>query len=140
MRPVCRPDATAAADARIPPTAVPPTATSGGQAGGPPRAHKDGYPNLHGYADGNHDRHGHAYPSSNVHADDHADTDRNLHADGHAHVNAAAAAESHARSGDCRTAAADPTESASPVMLFGGMGALGCAGLLGIALIVSKRR
>jgi len=25
-------------------------------------------------------------------------------------------------------------------MLFGGVGALGCAGLLGIALIVSKRR
>jgi hypothetical protein len=37
-------------------------------------------------------------------------------------------------------AAADPPESASPVMLLGGIGALGCAGLLGIALIVSKRR
>ena len=38
------------------------------------------------------------------------------------------------------TTAADPTGPASPVMLFGGIGALGCAGLLGIALIVSKRR
>jgi hypothetical protein len=37
-------------------------------------------------------------------------------------------------------AAADPPESASPVMLFGGIGALSCAGLLGIALIISKRR
>ena len=110
------------------------------QAGGPPRAYEDGYPDLHGCADGNHDRHDHAYPNSNVHADDHANTDRNLHAVGHAYLNAAAAAEGHARSGDCRTAAADPVGSASPVMLFGGLGALGCAGLLGIALIVSKRR
>ena len=37
-------------------------------------------------------------------------------------------------------AADDPAESASPVMLLGGIGALSCAGLLGIALIVSKRR
>jgi len=36
--------------------------------------------------------------------------------------------------------AAQPAKSASPGMLFGGVGALGCAGLLGIALIVSKRR
>jgi hypothetical protein len=36
--------------------------------------------------------------------------------------------------------AARPVKSASPGMLFGGVGALGCAGLLGIALIVSKRR
>jgi hypothetical protein len=37
-------------------------------------------------------------------------------------------------------AVADSTGPASPVMLCGGLGALGCAGLLGIALIVSKRR
>ena len=38
------------------------------------------------------------------------------------------------------TAAADPKGPASPVILIGGLGALGCAGLLGIALVVSKRR
>ena len=38
------------------------------------------------------------------------------------------------------TSAAHPTGPASPVMLFGGLGALGCAGLLGIALVISKRR
>jgi hypothetical protein len=38
------------------------------------------------------------------------------------------------------TAATQPTRSASPAMFFGGLGALGCAGLLGIALLVSKRR
>jgi hypothetical protein len=36
--------------------------------------------------------------------------------------------------------AAQPARAATPGMLFGGVGALGCAGLLGIALIVSKRR
>ena len=38
------------------------------------------------------------------------------------------------------TAPATPTGPASRVMLFGGLGALGCAGLLGIALIMNKRR
>jgi hypothetical protein len=38
------------------------------------------------------------------------------------------------------TAAADPIGPATPVMLFGGLGALGCAGLLGLVLVVSKRR
>jgi hypothetical protein len=37
-------------------------------------------------------------------------------------------------------ATADSTGTASPTLLFGGVGALSCAGLLGIALIVSKRR
>jgi hypothetical protein len=38
------------------------------------------------------------------------------------------------------TAEDTPVQPTSPVMLFSGLGALGCAGLLGIALIVSKRR
>ena len=42
--------------------------------------------------------------------------------------------------GEATAAATQPTKPASPAMLFGGLGALGCAGLLGIALIVSKRR
>jgi hypothetical protein len=36
--------------------------------------------------------------------------------------------------------AAAPTEPASAAWLFSGLGALGCAGLLGVVFAVSRRR
>ena len=136
---VCRPGA-ASADHRSP-TAIPPTATSPPKPAARLAPTKTAVPTVTAHADGNHDCHGHAYPNPDVHADDHADADRHLYADSYAHLNAAAAAKSHAGRRDChRTAAPNPTGPASPLILLGGLAALGCAGLLGIALVVSKRR
>ena len=96
------------------------------QAGGSPRARKDGHADRYGHADGNHDCYGHAYPRTPTSTPTVTPTPTatytptatptsTLPPRPKATPGAATAAA---------TAAADPTGPASLVLLFGGIGAL----------------